>query len=425
MRTRIAITCLISLTACIKQPVGVDEDFDAGADPPSRRRQRIDAGQTTGPGTFRFIVSMDRRPSDGGYPFPPPQMGAPVFMDGWEVQIDHVLVYLDNIALYEDPDRSPSDPTQVGAKVAELRGPWVVDLRLPGRSSSDAGVPDGGADGGAGDAPIVLGTLGDQNLAGHLPFDPSKRYALGYENIRPDAGSARSVNLDNAGESERPLMLERGYGVYYIGSATWRGMSASCQSTDPSFDFSTVPTRIRSFLLGFRTPTLYMNCQNPDLPGGGIGTEAHPRGVKVSTGEQIDVQLTLKVDQLFWENYDREDPPLHFDQFAVAARLSLGSYSIRHAEDPIPGGIVNQNYTAFTVPWRWCRSDLTGYGPPDNNSRMDFESGQFYDPSLPRNLMSNTSYRDYYDLASHLQSGQGYLNGRGRCAVQRGFSSRP
>jgi hypothetical protein len=222
-------------------------------------------------------------------------------------------------------------------------------------------------------------------------------------------------------------MAAGGYGVWYIGLANWRGTPESCTSTDSQFDFTRVPTAV-TFKLGFRTPTTYLNCQNPDLPGSGIGSEPHPRGVKVSSVAQTVVQLTVRADQLFWENYDGADAPLHFDQLAIAARRSLsGPWVLGPAEEDRPGrgGIVNQNYTAFGVPWRWCRGDLTGYTPPDNNTRMDFEGGQFYDPTLPRNLMSTTSYRDYYDLASHIQSGQGYLNGRGRCAVQRQFPSRP
>jgi hypothetical protein len=63
--------------------------------------------------------------------------------------------------------------------------------------------------------------------------------------------------------------------------------------------------------------------------------------------------------------------------------------------------------------------------PPNGNPRMGFPYAQYYDPALPNNLMSNERYRDYYDLASHIQSGQGYLGARGVCAKQRQFPSRP
>jgi hypothetical protein len=446
MKARLMILCLTAFTACINTPSPSDDDTsapDSGTGEPSRRRQRVDAGPT-GPGTFRFTVSGERFAREGSR-FPPLQTGAPFFVDGWEVQIDHVLVVIDKIALWENPDRSATDPTQVGAKVAEVSGPWVVDLHLPGRGAADGGSTDGGSvdggiedggitDGGAVDAPIVVATLGDQNLAGHIPFDETKRYAISYEIVRASS-SARPINLDNDGTSELPNMREKQYSVYYIGSAIWRGTPDTCPSTDSEFDFSpplpvgtgTVPREV-IFKLGFKTPTRYVNCQNPDLPGGGIGSEEHPRGVKAVSASETVVQLTVRADQLFWENYDGTDAPLHFDQFAVAARPPVGGgtgpFRLDAAENLVRrGGILTQNYTAFAVPWRSCSPSV--YTPPDQNTRMGFQHRLYYDPSLPTSLSSTESYRDYYDLASHIQSGQGYLGARGRCAVQRQFPSRP
>ncbi len=439
------IFCLTAFTACITTPSSSPDDTpdaDSGVDQPSRRRPRVDAGPT-GPGTFRFTVSGERFAREG-YPFPPAQPGAPVFVDGWEVRIDHVLVVIDKIALWENPDKSATDPTQVDTKIAEVTGPWVVDLHLPGRGAADAGTADGGsadggsadggsADGGAVDAPIVIATLGDQNLAGHIPFDETKRYAISYE-IGRASSAARSINLDNEGTQEFLDMTARQYSVYYIGLATWRGTVENCPSTDSQFDFSP-PPRPRSgriprqviFRLGFKTPTRYMNCQNPDLPGSGIGSEEHPRGVRVTSASETVVQLTVRAEQLFWENYDGTDAPLHFDQFAIAARGATdptAPYRLSAAEERVgDGGILNQNYTAFAVPWRSCSP--SGYVPPDQNTRMGFQHRLYYDPLLPTSLSSTESYRDYYDLASHIQSGQGYLGARGRCAVQRQFPSRP
>ena len=443
MKTTLAIIWLTVFTACIRtgQSEGdlATSDSDAGNEPVSRRRQRVDAGPT-GPGTFRFTVSGEsfaRQP----YPFPPARAGDPTFVDGWEVRIDHALVTIDNIALWENPDLSASDPTQVGSKVAQVSGPWIVDLHLPGASLPDGGMPDGGAsdgggsDGGSVDPPIVIATLGDQNLAGHLPFDPTKRYAISFDVVRPSrTNPPRAINLDSAGQGELSAVYSNGYSLYFWGVATWRASEDSCVSTDPSFDWrpappvdgGTVPREV-TFKIGFQTGTTYMNCQNPDFPGPGIGGEAHPRGVKATSEAETAVQLTLRMDQPFWENSDGADAGLHFDQFAVAARRLLTRYQLQPLEARVrDGGIVDQNYTAFAVPWRWCRGDLTGYRPPDQLTRMDFEGGLYYDPSLPdQRLSSSTHYRDYYDLASHIQSGQGYLGARGHCAVQRHFPSRP
>jgi hypothetical protein len=202
------------------------------------------------------------------------------------------------------------------------------------------------------------------------------------------------------------------------------GTAATCLSTDAGFNFNTIRSSI-DFRLGFRTPTAYFNCQNPELPGPGIGGELYPRGVKSSADDRTTVQLTIRTGEPFWENYDHADAPLHFDQFAARAHGNFGSTTIELEHVDPNDNVVNENYTAFPVPWRWCSPELTGYTPPEGGTwRMRFEQGQFYDPSIPQNLSSDAGYRDYYDLVSHIQSAQGYLNGQGRCAIQRHFPFR-
>jgi hypothetical protein len=120
-----------------------------------------------------------------------------------------------------------------------------------------------------------------------------------------------------------------------------------------------------------------------------------------------------------WENYDSDGPPAHFDQIAAVARPQGGLWGV------VLEDTFLENYTAFPVPWRWCRADLTGYVPPDGLPRMDFEQGRFYDPTLTQPLSSYTSYRDYYDLTSHIIGSQAHLNANGLCAVQRQYPSRP
>jgi len=411
MRAYLAI--LVVLTAACKAKVhdldgGVEEPLDGGITrhhrPPSAF-PRADAG--SGPGTILFSTSGEVF-SLHGYGFPPASMGAPAFVDGWEINIQEILVTIDKIALYENPDRSETDQSQTGDKVAQVNGPWAVDLH---RGGPLPGKQDGGEEA------VAIATIG--SLDGGAPLDPDARYAVSYDLVRA-TNSARNINLNSDGQRDYIDAVSNQYVVYYIGTATWRGTASTCMSTDGTFPFAPPFQTTIKFKLGFKTPTTYMNCVNPDLPGPGIGSEEHPRGVQASLDDQIIAQLTFRTEQLFWENYDSQQVPLHFDQFAAVAREGLD-----HSWSVTLERTVLENYTAFPVPWRFCSPDLTGYAPPDSNPRMDFEQGRLYNPALTQSLSSTTAYRDYYDLASHIQSAQGYLNARGRCAIQRHFSSPP
>jgi len=357
-----------------------------------------------GPGTALVDISGESL-SLGGYHFPAQSPDDVVFVDGWEVVFSELLVTVDRIWLANNPDLDPSDQSRTGDWVALLTGPWALDLHkggpIPGIGGPDEQAQD-------------FATFRNQNLVpGNPPFDPTVRYAFGYETV-PANLDATLVNIDPSQYADYQYMIDNGMTVLYVGTATWRG--TSCQSTDPSFDFSTIPTRV-TFRLGWRTPTAVINCQNPSLPGPGIGGEEHPRGVQFSSSRQIITQLTIHTDHPFWENFDSDGPPAHFDQFAaVAQRQPDGSYLVNLENT------YRENYTAFPVPWRWCTPDYT---PPDQLTRMDFEGGRYYDPTLSDPLSSFTSFRDYYDLTSHVQSSQGHLNSNGLCALQRGFPSLP
>jgi hypothetical protein len=363
-----------------------------------------------GPGTIRLSASGEVL-ALGGYQFPPANPGDVAFVDGWEVVFDELIVTIDKVSLWKNPDMVPTDQSQVGPKVAELDGPWVVDLHkggpLPGK-------------GGDGEQAVPFAELDAQNLNGNAPFDPTERYAFGFDLV-PATASANNVNLDAQGMTDYVTMQQNGWVVFYAGHATWKGAAATCTSTDPTFDFSTVPTSV-SFRLGFKTPTSYVNCQDPDLTGQGLAGEDHPRGVQVQANAQITAQVTVHTDHPLWENYDSDGPPIHFDQLAsVAKQQPDGTYLVT-LEDT-----MGENWTAFPTPWRACSSDLTMYAPPDMNKRMDFEPTKLnlYHPQLPGELTSSTGFRDYYDFASHVQSTQGHLNSDGLCAVERHFPSVP
>jgi len=358
-----------------------------------------------GPGTIRLSASGEVL-ALGGYQFPPAASGDVVFVDGWEVVFDELIITIDKVSLWSNPDMVPTDQSQVGAKVAELDGPWVVDLHQGGPLQGKGGTDE---------QAVAFAEIDAQNLNGDKPFDPTERYAFGFDLVSATAG-AKNVNLDTQGMADYARMQQNGWVVYYSGHATWKG--TTCTSTDPSFDWSPIPTSVK-FQLGFKTPTSYVNCQNPDLTGAGLNGEDHPRGIQVQANAQITAQVTVHTDHPLWENYDSDGPPVHFDQLAsVAKKQPDGAYLVT-LEDT-----MGENWTAMPVPWRACTAD---YAPPDRNPRIDFEGTKknLYQPQLAGELASTTGLRDYYDFASHVQSTQGHLNSNGLCAVERHFPSVP
>ncbi len=363
-----------------------------------------------GPGTIQLSASGEVL-ALGGYQWPPMSASDVVFVDGWQVTFDELIVTVDKVSLWENPDLVPTDQSQVGKKVAELDGPWVIDLHKGG---SLAGK------GGTGEHAVPFAEIDAQNLNGNQPFDPTQRYAFGYDLV-PATASAKNVNLDAQGMSDYQTMQQNGWVVYYSGHAQWKGSASTCTSTDPSFDFGKIPTSVK-FQLGFKTPTSYVNCQNPDLTGSGLGGEDHPRGIQVQRNAQITAQITVHTDHPLWENYDSDGPPIHFDQLASVAKQQSDSTYLVTLEDTI-----GENWTAFPVPWRSCSSNVTMYMPPNTNKRMGFEPTKqnLYMPQLPGELSSMAGFRDYYDYASHVQSTQGHLNSNGLCAVERHFPSVP
>jgi hypothetical protein len=366
-----------------------------------------DMAAAMGGGTIQFTASGEVL-ALGGYAFPPATAGAPAFVDGWQIKFDELIVTLDKIVLSENPDTSPSDQSMTGKKVAEVDGPWVVDLHkggpLPGK-------------GGGNEQSVAIATVANQNLNGNQPFEPTMRYAFGFD-ILPATMGARNVNLDAQGMTDYQDMIAHGYTVLYVGTATFVG--GSCMNTDGTYPFDKLPTTVK-FRFGFRSPATYINCQNPDNdPAKGLGAEEHARGVQVKQNETTIAQATVHTDHPFWESFTH-DTPAHFDPLAaLATKDANGNYTV--TLDAVKG----VNYTAFKdangkgLPWRWCRPDLTMYTPPNMAQVMNFDSlGIPYNPAGdPTKVM-----RDYYDYMTYDQSTQGHLNSDGLCFVQRHYPS--
>jgi hypothetical protein len=349
----------------------------------------------------------------GGYGYPPATADDPAFVDGWEIHFTKFLTTIDKIKLYTNPDTSPTDQSQVGSLVAEVDGPWAIDLHQGGPLAGK---------GGTGEQAYPIALLDNQNKNGGNSFDPSVRYAFGFDLV-PAATSAQFLQMQST-DPDYADMVANGYVVYYVGTATWRGNgSGPACATTGSLDFTQLPTVV-NFKLGFKSPTTYLNCQNPDNdPAHGIGGEDHERGVQVAANQTVIAQVTVHTDHPFWESFVH-DSPAHFDQIAaLAVKDASGSYNV------LLDATRGVDYTHFKfgsqdLPWRSCISTLFSgsYTFPNNNPYMGFDS-----LGIPHNPAGDpsTSMRDYYDYMTYNQSTQGHLNSDGLCFVQRHYSSPP
>ncbi|MFZ5892417.1 MAG: hypothetical protein ACOY0T_15260 [Myxococcota bacterium] len=322
--------------------------------------------------------------------------------DGWEITFEHVLVTVANVTFSSNPDRSPSDQSQTGAVVAQVTGPWAADLHKQGSVV---------AAGGEGTA-IPLFNLANQNKNGNKRFDPSERYAFSYD-IVPATNAATKTNFndDDTAKAAYQEMIEKGYSVFYVGTATFKGND--CQSTDAAYDYGLIPTTI-PFKIGFATPASMINCQNQENEGDAFEGEEFQRGVAIYTNRASVAQITLHLDHPFYSDVQHE-PALHFDQFAaqlVGKGQNQPVLTIEH--------VVGLDPTAFTdglgaaLPWRVCdESQLPA------TSQMAFDVGSVpFDPSAS----PSQALRDYRDYTYYVQSTQGHLNGgEGLCFVKRNY----
>lgn len=338
-----------------------------------------------------------------GYAFPPAPGAEVAFVDGWEVRFTELLVTVNAVTLAADPDLDPGDASQTGAVVAEVRGPWVIDLHrsgsLPGKGGSD-------------DRAVEIARVDRQNKKGDAPFEADRRYAFGFD-VGPASASAKLVNLDEQGKADYELMKKEGYTVLYVGTATFKGMA--CSPADPVFD--ALP-KVVDFKLGFKSPTTYQNCQNPDNdPAAPLASEEHQRGVVIKANQPTIAQLTFHTDHAFWDSFVH-DAPLHFDP--IAARYAgMSGTPLATLED-----LRSLNPKAFTtgdgrpLPWRTCRAD---FAPPEAG-QMHFNSGGI--PVDPKGDPER-AIRDYAEFMTYNQSTQGHLNADGLCFVKRGYPSPP
>jgi hypothetical protein len=359
------------------------------------------------PGEILFTISGEQAAIDG-YAFPPKSADDPTFVDGWDVRLDHLLVTVDKITLSNAPDKAKGDQSQTDAAVAEADGPWAVDL-------SHRDPNDLAGKGGTGERATVVTKLTNQNRNGGASFaTDGTRYAFGYEVVMASA-TAQKVNLDADASSQYDEMARNGCTVLYAGSATFRGDDA-CNANHEDW-----PRMVR-FRLCFKSPTSYVNCQNPDNdPAAAFNGEEHQRGIAFPANSGVVAQMTLHIDHPFWDSTVHDSPP-HFDQFAARALGRDGGEPTVTLQDTI--GV---DYTAYTdalnrpLKWRYCVEP-----PTDAHAKLTGDMA-FVPGTVPHatGVEAATGLRDYYDFATYDQSTQGHLNSDGLCFVKRNYASPP
>lgn len=339
-----------------------------------------------------------------GYDFPAGVDQEAVFVDGWEVKFTRAIATFDHITLSENPDRVPTDQSKTDGVVAQVDGPWAVELHKGGPIAGKGGT----------DRAVAVAALTSQNRNSNKAFDKSKRYAFGFTTLAATA-AAKNVNLDATDLAAYQDMIQKGYSLYVEGVATWKG--AGCTSTSPSYDFGKLPKAL-NFKFGYKTPAVYSNCQNPDNdPADPFAGEEHERGVAVKGNTAVTAQLTFHLDHGFWESTEH-DSPAHFDPFA-ARFFGAATVPTITTED-----LVGVDFTAFKdsagnpLPWRTCIADYT----LPASTTMAFDS-----KGVPMNPAASPdqALRDYADYQAYNMSTLGHLNADGLCAVARSYPSPP
>lgn len=345
-----------------------------------------------------------------GYPFPPATADDTFLVDGWIFRLDHVLVTLAKVKVWENPDAVPADPSQHGREVAHADGPWALDLHAGGSLTGEGGSPEQAQ-------PFASIKAQDDGSK----FDTTVRYGFGFDAARATA-DATLVNLDPGAVADYQTMIQNGYSVLYVGTVSRPANDACAAAGGGAYDFGQLP-RSLPFKLGFSTPASYVNCQNgSQFPGiRGINGEDHPRGIQFRGDRAVVAQVTIHADHPFWESF-AEESALRFD--AIAAQYVGVTSPTATVED-----MKGVDFTAFTdrnkkpLPLRTC-VDGALYTPAyPAGDQLHFDSLKV--PVDKTGTNPAAALRDYYDYLRYNQSTQGHLNAQGLCFTSRNFPSPP
>jgi hypothetical protein len=366
-----------------------------------------------GPGGI-LVTASGQVPALTGYAFPPASGGDPAFVDGWQIDFSRILVTFDKVTLSEMPDLVTGDQSKTGNVVAEVDGPWAVDLAH--REGSD--VP---GEGPTGERGIPITALNNQNRNGNKSFaTDGTRYAFGFQVVTATAAAA-AVNLDAAAKTAYQQMAQAGCSVLYVGTATFKGGTVAGY-TDCNSGHESWPATV-NFSLCFKSPATFANCQNPENdPAAPLPGEDSQRGIAFLADDSVTGQITMNPAQPFWDSVLPGSPPF-FDQFAARV-IGQNTAGIPTVTLEMTQGV---DFAAVTdalgnpVPWRDCMA-------PPTDVHDAFTGPMAFDAEyVPRATAGDpaTGLRDYYDFATYNQSTQWYLNDDGLCAVARNYPSPP
>src|SRR5207248_2599347 len=108
---------------------------------------------------------------------------------GWEMRFSRLLVTIDKIRISDNPDKVPTDQSQTDGVVAEVDGPWAIDLHKGGPLAGKGGTDE---------RAVPVAAIANQNKNGGAAFDTTRRYAFGFDTIAATC-DAQNVNLDDDG----------------------------------------------------------------------------------------------------------------------------------------------------------------------------------------------------------------------------------
>ena len=142
----------------------------------------------------------------------------PAIADGWEVRFSEILVTVDHVTLSDGPDNAPTDPSQTGAVVAALDGPWAADLQKGGPIEGK---------GGGGERAVLLGSITSQNKKGGEALEDGLSRAAGFlENVARKAPGTTLVVVTH-GEIAAALLSKAagisplaGYQAHFVDEGT-------------------------------------------------------------------------------------------------------------------------------------------------------------------------------------------------------------
>jgi hypothetical protein len=159
------------------------------------------------PGSGAFYVTISGESNAlTGYPFPPDNFTNDTYMpDGWQFEILEYIVSVDKVTLWQNPDESATNQEEHGNAVAQLSGPFVVDLHKGGKIVGQGGYPE---------LSTPIGVITSQNLNGNAAFPTDgTRFGFGFSTV-PATYDAYNVNLDPSEAADFAMMVQNGWTVF-------------------------------------------------------------------------------------------------------------------------------------------------------------------------------------------------------------------